>query len=50
MSEEAEKSIEHWRDNPCFPEIWDKAVAPFKNVEWVPRDSGEGKQLVVNKE
>ena len=50
MSEEAEKNIEHWRDNPCFPEIWDKAVAPFKKVEWVPRDSGEGKQLVVIKE
>lgn len=50
MSEEAEKNIEHWRDNPCFPEIWDKAVAPFKKVEWVPRDSGEGKQLVMSKE
>lgn len=50
MSKEAEKSIEHWRDNPCFPGIWDKAVAPFKNVEWVPRDSGGGKQLVMSKE
>ena len=50
MSEEAEKNSEHWRDNPCFSEIWDKAVAPFKNVEWVPRDSGDGKQLVMSKE
>ena len=34
-----------WRRDTRLLDAWDKAVARFKNVEWVGKDSGEGRKL-----
>ena len=46
----SEEKCKDYKYDPVFEKEWNDAVALFKNVEWVPRDSGEGKQLVMSKE
>jgi len=46
----SEEKCKDYKYDPKFDKDWNDAVAPFKKVEWVPRDSGEGKQLVMSKE
>lgn len=43
VNESKEKS--NWRNDVQVLEAWDKAVERFKNVEWVGKDSGEGRKL-----
>ena len=46
----SEEKCKDYKYDPKFDKDWNDAVTPFKKVEWVPRDSGEGKQLVMSKE
>lgn len=38
-----------WRINDGLISQWDVVVAPFKRVEWIPKDSEVGKKLEVRK-
>jgi hypothetical protein len=39
--------IQNWRTDKRLLEAWDMAVARFKNVEWVSKDSDKGLKLEV---
>lgn len=36
---------ENWRQDPGFDAKWEKHIAPFKKVEWVPEGTEGAKKL-----